>query len=72
MLTRDPSNPVAMSPPRDPGTVHDAFIESLGTAQRSPWPHRLLMEIECVNDPDELEAAMRIGMERVAWLRRKV
>lgn len=33
------------------------------------WPNRLLMEIECITDPDELEAACNLGLKRVALLR---
>jgi hypothetical protein len=61
MTRRDPS--------RDPsaGAV-DTFLERLRPVERSPWPHRVLMEIECITDPVELEAVKRLIDERIAWL----
>jgi len=58
------------SPPRDPtACAVDTFLERLRPVERSPWPHRLLMELECVNDIAELEAVKRLIDERIAWLK---
>lgn len=56
--------------------LHDGLIENLigggqpyDNAPIRSWPNRLLMEIECITDPDELEAACNLGLKRVALLR---
>ena len=47
----------------------DKFLESLPETGQSQWPNRLLMEIECITDPVELEAVKILIDERIAWLR---
>jgi hypothetical protein len=58
-----------MSEAREIVGAVDTFLERLRHAQREPWPHRVLMEIECINDPDELDAVARLAQERAALLR---
>ena len=47
----------------------DDFLDSLPGVTESQRPNRLLMEIECINDPVELEAVKILIDERIAWLK---
>ena len=52
-----------------PDDAADRFLDSLPEVGQSQWPNRLLMEIECINDPVELEAVKILIDERIAWLK---
>ena len=52
-----------------PDDARDRFLDSLPEVGQSQWPNRLLMEIECINDPVELEAVKILIDERIAWLK---
>jgi len=47
----------------------DSFLETLPEPGQSQWPNRLLMEIECITDPVELETVKILIDERIAWLK---
>lgn len=47
----------------------DSFLDELPAVAASEWPDRLLMEIECIADPEELEAVKVLLDERIAFLR---
>ncbi len=52
-----------------PDDTADRFLDTLPEVGQSQWPNRLLMEIECITDPVELEAVKILIDERIAWLK---
>ena len=52
-----------------PDDARDRFLDSLPEVGQSQWPNRLLMELECITDPVELEAIKILIDERIAWLK---
>jgi hypothetical protein len=66
----DAPAPVASTttPARPCHQAVERFLETLPEVTESQWPNRLLMEIECITDPVELEAVKILIDERIEWL----